>query len=936
MRTPLTLLLLFITAALFGQGWQRYYNGQRAFGLSLLPDGSCALLGSTATDAWWLHADINGTVLAEQTYGQNDQVESGQVLLPNGAGWWLWGNDAQGQVVGWRTGPDGTLLQSATGIGLATLYDGTNGTTTALLCGSAPAGTATRVWTAGVHPDGSLLWSRTDSIGISATAEAVLPLPGDSAWVGGTLVRSATNPDIDFFLQKIAPNGALAAQYIFEWPGAQRVTALAQNTSDIVWVTGVTSNSDDDIWLAKIGPNGDSLWSKTIPLAGFQIPHAVAILPNGYVALAGETRTSFNGSRDAFLALLDANGQLLLFKTYGGLKGDIFWDLAPLPDGGFALAGQTASFGDGTLRAWLVRTDAQGNIWQRSVFGQITHDTEENCQADAGEMPLAHWLVAAAGTPGIYYTTTDANGHYHLDVDTGAWYVSVLPLANVWQPCADSVEVQITPATDSLALDFSVQSGYQCPVMEVNISTPFLRRCFDNTYAVRYNNYGTAAAVNARIAVVPDPYLTVNGSSLPYTQSNDTLYFDLGDVPPLASGQLSFSALLNCDNTVLGQMHCTSARIGPDSLCGTINPGWDGAHLEVEGYCVGDSVVLTLTNTGAGGMQNPVEYVITEDQIIFKKAPVLLAAGEQITEVVYPNGATVTLIVPQTPGHPGNSTPMLVIEGCGAVPFSTGYAYQFPTNDGDPAVDVDCRANIGSYDPNDKSALPYGVGEQQIIRAGTAIEYLVRFQNTGTDTAFRVEIRDTLSAFLDISTFKPGAASHPYRWEIIGAGVLRFLFDPIVLPDSAANGVASQGFVQFRVETRKDLPDGTQITNRAGIYFDFNAPILTNTTRHTIGDPLAALLPSGVKDAPQPPLARVTASPNPCFEYTRLQWPAVPDPNGYTVRITDVFGRLLREETTTESFLNLLTNTLPEQMLLVHVFAQQRCLASGILIKTKK
>ncbi|MCB0556652.1 MAG: hypothetical protein KDD02_24110, partial [Phaeodactylibacter sp.] len=63
---------------------------------------------------------------------------------------------------------------------------------------------------------------------------------------------------------------------------------------------------------------------------------------------------------------------------------------------------------------------------------------------------------------------------------------------------------------------------------------------------------------------------------------------------------------------------------------------------------------------------------------------------------------------------------------------------------------------------NDKQGFPRGYGDEHYIYPGTDLEYLVRFQNTGNDTAFLVVIRDTLSEFLDIATVRPGAASHPY------------------------------------------------------------------------------------------------------------------------------------------------------------------------------
>jgi hypothetical protein len=111
---------------------------------------------------------------------------------------------------------------------------------------------------------------------------------------------------------------------------------------------------------------------------------------------------------------------------------------------------------------------------------------------------------------------------------------------------------------------------------------------------------------------------------------------------------------------------------------------------------------------------------------------------------------------------------------------------------------------------------------------------VIRFQNTGTDTAFTIVIRDTLDLDLNIFTVTPGVASHPYEFKMYGPRVLEWTFNNINLPDSSANQLESNGFATFHVDQVPNLAPGTEITNSAGIYFDFNDPIITNTTIHRI------------------------------------------------------------------------------------------------------
>ncbi|MCB0771544.1 MAG: T9SS type A sorting domain-containing protein, partial [Flavobacteriales bacterium] len=107
------------------------------------------------------------------------------------------------------------------------------------------------------------------------------------------------------------------------------------------------------------------------------------------------------------------------------------------------------------------------------------------------------------------------------------------------------------------------------------------------------------------------------------------------------------------------------------------------------------------------------------------------------------------------------------------------------------------------------------------------IDYTIRFQNTGTDTAFTVIISDTLPGTLDPGSIQWGATSHPYTRQLSGEGTLLFTFANIQLPDSNVNEAASHGFVSFRIKPFEPVLPGTTIENIANIYFDFNPPVIT-------------------------------------------------------------------------------------------------------------
>ncbi|MBY0426949.1 MAG: T9SS type A sorting domain-containing protein, partial [Cytophagales bacterium] len=97
----------------------------------------------------------------------------------------------------------------------------------------------------------------------------------------------------------------------------------------------------------------------------------------------------------------------------------------------------------------------------------------------------------------------------------------------------------------------------------------------------------------------------------------------------------------------------------------------------------------------------------------------------------------------------------------------------------------------------------------------------------GTDTAFTVVIKDTLSQMLDASSFNLLANSHPVQVNRSNSN-LSFTFNNILLPDSGTNLKGSHGYVKYKVKSTPGLPTNSSITNRAAIYFDFNAPVITN------------------------------------------------------------------------------------------------------------
>jgi uncharacterized repeat protein (TIGR01451 family) len=137
-----------------------------------------------------------------------------------------------------------------------------------------------------------------------------------------------------------------------------------------------------------------------------------------------------------------------------------------------------------------------------------------------------------------------------------------------------------------------------------------------------------------------------------------------------------------------------------------------------------------------------------------------------------------------------------------------------------------CYQVINSYDPNMKEVYPTKVEPGY----SDWFTYTIHFQNTGAAPAFNIKLIDTLDARLNLETFEVINYSHANHFNLYNRN-LSFYFPNIMLPDSTSDEDGSKGFIQFRIKPREGIENGEFIQNTAHIYFDFNEPIVTNTTK---------------------------------------------------------------------------------------------------------
>lgn len=488
---------------------------------------------------------------------------------------------------------------------------------------------------------------------------------------------------------------------------------------------------------------------------------------------------------------------------------------------------------NGAILTFIPSTVIAGNLFKKA---------DSSCEPST--IPLIGQVVKA--DPGAYYGISDQSGNYKVRVPVfqNTYAMTIKPqtlpdLAYIYHPaCPTSGETSVLVDTFPEAItgnDF----GYDvqlCHHLDLQIGFNRRRPCFTSRTVISYINRGAVSAQNGFVDIKFPRWVIPLEASHPHIALSDSVWrFELGEVLPSAGGIIRIKDSVACNAlNFVGLVQCTQAIIYPAPDCVPI--GWSGAAVSVSSRCENGQVKLGIYNRTSVNMPDSVSYWVNLDSIQVRSGKVKLLAGDSLKMLVQPNGMGVYLSVMQVALHPTQVFVSTATENCGMLPLGMSVSTHLPIAQ-HPNSKTFCLPIRNSVDPNDKQVFPIGFTNKHIVAPNTRLDYLIRFQNTGTDTAYMVRIVDTLAPNLNVESFEMGASSHDYRLQMettrFGKTFLTWEFPNILLPDSNANEPASNGFVQYRISPKPNLPLGSKVQNYAAIYFDFNLPVLTNTTLST-------------------------------------------------------------------------------------------------------
>ncbi len=578
---------------------------------------------------------------------------------------------------------------------------------------------------------------------------------------------------------------------------------------------------------------------------------------------------------------------------------------------------------------------AQNGVFY-SIGFRVFHDSIENCIKDTSELNVPGVKVIMELLPSrrqISGISESGSGYFGLVIFGQPGVDSIMRVyttgsSNLAPGCTSIFEFQIADQDTAFTVEFPIHAG-ECSQLGVDISGSPPRPCFDRVYNVRAFNQGLNVAEAAYVDVKLDSNLLFQSSSIPGTPMPAHAWrFPLGNIPALGVKPFTITYQLDCD-IPLGQVICSEAAVYPDTVC-VPNGGWSGASVLAGAECDGDSIILTIKNPTTIPTTPDLEYIIAEDLIMFRQDMFQLGPLEFLQIKVPANGSTWHLGAQQEPGYPYHVFTNATIEGCGTNQsggVSTGIFLNYPYASGQVNRSEDCQEAVSSFDPNDKQAFPRGYGLSHFIRAGDEIKYVIRFQNTGNDTAYTVAVREPLPAGLDPNSVVPGSASHTYSFSTDQHGEMVFYFPKINLPDSLTNPEGSGGYLSYKARSFADLPDGSLISGAAKIYFDFNPPIVTNTVFHTIGEDFITV---AVTDVWKPGFA-LSVFPNPGTDVVHFSWD---NKYGKTwqINLMDVLGKSVKIAQTTGNLMDIPCNNLPPGIYYFQMNVENKATAAGKII----
>lgn len=688
------------------------------------------------------------------------------------------------------------------------------------------------------------------------------------SYIGGDKTESCRGSE-DYWVVKIDSIGNIQWQKTLGGSQIDDLSAITQTTDGGYICAGYSysSNTSDktepnwdptlqspDYWIVKLDSAGSIQWQNTIGGTDWDALTSITATADGGCICGGLSYSGISGDKtkpnrdltfataDYWVVKLNPSGTIQWQNTIGGDYDDFLSYISQTTNGGYICAGNSNSgfSGDKTENHlpnmgtyytdyWIVKLDTAGIVqWQNVIGGN--NDDMPMCITEAGS---GEYICGGYSMSGISYDKTENCKGFD-----DYW---IIKLSEKYNSITGNMYAD---ANSNNLHDAGENNVTYHKVVEQNTG------CF--TFSNQNGFYHLTVPDTGSFTVVPDNCNYYN--TTPLNQNVNFYLFQQTD------------SINNFAFQPTGVYNDLCITITPTGL---FRSGFNASYIinyqNVGTTTLAGEVIFFPWNNVTYGSSNVTPTSIALDSIVWNTG--LLApfqSGNIIVTVNVNAGLPIgTLINSSVRIEPvaGDANP-----GCN---YSNWEIY-----------------TTGSIDPNNILVNKDTLFTTQ-LPSQPWLDYTIRFQNTGNDTAFTVNVLNPIDTNkLELSSIEFVNSSHPVNlnwipWE----RNMEFKFNNILLPDSNINEPLSHGFAHYRIKPKASLPAGNSITNNAYIYFDFNAPVATNTAVTKI------ILPTGIAPLSRGEGLGVRCFPNPAKDEITIAGYVLQNSQTAILKIYDVMGK---------------------------------------------
>jgi hypothetical protein len=276
-------------------------------------------------------------------------------------------------------------------------------------------GNGTRqLWIVKTDQNGDTLWTKTHGGSGDENAYSIQQT-SDGEFIVAGQTNSFGFGNYDAYLLKLDTLGDTVWTKTYGGPNSDFARDVKICTDGSYVLCGGLSG---DAWIIKVNAMGDTTWTTTV--TGPQTDVAESIYQTGdggYIAV-GATDAAF-GSADVLMIRLNNIGDTLWTKTLGVTGYNWAHSVIQTVDEGFALCGVTGGY------AWILKTNTMGDTtWYTTIFGPLANIASSICQTIDG-----NYIVAGAAGGDGWLSKTDTAGSLLWSEDWGdigdEWLLSV-------------------------------------------------------------------------------------------------------------------------------------------------------------------------------------------------------------------------------------------------------------------------------------------------------------------------------------------------------------------------------------------------------------------------------------------------------------------------------------------------------------------------------